>query len=64
MPPVICKLLGHRRSRRDARRIENRWVSYCRWCGAMMVREAPSLWSAVNFSDGVATDPARETDRG
>jgi hypothetical protein len=63
MPPVVCKLLGHRRSRRDARRIDDRWISYCRRCGSLMVREAPSQWSAIIFVDGVPADRQGKADR-
>ncbi|HET7709277.1 MAG TPA: hypothetical protein VFK50_07070 [Sphingomicrobium sp.] len=61
MPSLLCKLLGHRRSRRDARRIDARWISYCRRCGSLMVREAPRRWSAVIFVDGV---PVERIDEG
>ena len=49
----MCKLLGHRRSRRDARRIDTQWISYCRRCGSLMIRKAPQCWSVVTFVDGV-----------
>jgi len=64
MPPIACRLLGHRRSRRDARRIDEQWISYCRWCGSLMVRQAPTQWSAVHFVDGVPADRPREADQG
>ncbi|HVH38201.1 MAG TPA: hypothetical protein VM757_06405 [Sphingomicrobium sp.] len=64
MPPIVCKLLGHHRSRRDARRIDDRWISYCRRCGSLMVRRGPKQWSAVHFDHGVAIDPAEESAAG
>jgi len=62
MASVVCKLLGHRRSRRDARLIDAQWISYCRWCGSLMVREAPRCWSAINFVDGVPAERRTETE--
>ena len=61
---AVCKLLGHRRSRRDARLIDSRWISYCRRCGALMIREAPERWSVVTFVDGVPAEPGREAQPG
>ena len=61
---LMCKLLGHRRSRRDARRIEQQWISYCRRCGCLMIREAPASWSVVTFVDGVADRPNGEAQPG
>jgi hypothetical protein len=60
MAPVVCKLLGHRRSRRDARRIDAQWISYCRWCGSLMIRQAPRRWSTVIFVDGVAVEQTED----
>jgi hypothetical protein len=57
---LLCKLLGHRRSRRDARRIDRQWISYCRRCGSLMLREAPERWSVVTFVNGVPDQPCRE----
>ena len=48
-----CKLLGHKRSRRDARLIDARWISYCRHCGSLMTREAPNQWQVITFVDGM-----------
>jgi len=60
MPPLLCNLLGHRRSSRDARRIDGRWISYCRRCGSLMVREAPQCWTVVRFIDGEPRQPGYE----
>jgi hypothetical protein len=60
MPPLLCNLLGHRRSGRDARRIDGRWISYCRWCGSLMVRAGPQSWTVVRFADGVPMQPEYE----
>jgi hypothetical protein len=57
---LVCKLLGHRRSRRDARRIGALWISYCRRCGLLMERDAPQCWSAVTFVDGVRVERTEE----
>jgi hypothetical protein len=64
MASSVCKLLGHKRSRRDARLIDDRWISYCRLCGSLMVRDAPDRWSAVRFVDGVAVPQRKEADAG
>jgi hypothetical protein len=56
MTPLLCHWLGHRRSRRDARCIDNRWISYCRRCGSLMIRDAPQCWTAVRFVDGIASN--------
>jgi hypothetical protein len=57
MTPLVCRLIGHKRSRRDARWIDHRWISYCRHCGALMVRQGPRQWAAVRFVDGIAIEP-------
>ena len=53
----LCRFIGHRRSRRDARWIDNRWISYCRHCGSLMVRAAPQTWTVIHFVHGVPIDP-------
>ena len=53
MTPRLCALIGHSRSVRDARLIDNRWISYCRHCGSLMVRDAPQSWTVVRFVDGM-----------
>ena len=57
MTPLLCQVIGHRRSRRDARWIGKRWISYCRLCGAKMVRDGPQCWTAIPYVDGVADVP-------
>jgi len=56
MTPWLCRLIGHSRSRRDARWIDRRWISYCRHCGSLMVRDAPQSWTVVHFVDGMPVD--------
>jgi len=41
---VLCRLFGHRRSRRRARRSGNGWRSRCRLCGTPMIRVAKGVW--------------------
>jgi hypothetical protein len=46
----ICLIFGHRRSRNDVRydRAQSRWVSCCKRCSEMMIRDSwPGLeWHA------------------
>ena len=41
---VVCKLLGHHRSRRRAYHVGNVWWSYCSYCGKHMERKAKGQW--------------------
>ena len=41
----ICRIIGHRRSARQARRYgDDDWRSVCKTCGTPMVRTAPGKW--------------------
>jgi len=40
----LCRLLGHRRSRRKARLSGGEWRSLCIYCREPMVRMGPSDW--------------------
>jgi len=46
LPRFLCRLIGHRRSRRRAYLdpVERRWRSYCRHCGAALHKEWPKGW--------------------
>jgi hypothetical protein len=43
---IICRAVGHRRSRRRAYvdPVEKRWRSYCRRCGAAMRKDGLLGW--------------------
>jgi hypothetical protein len=43
---LYCKLFGHKRSRRKARRDEEtqQWRSVCEICGTRLVRESHGNW--------------------
>ena len=42
---LICRIIGHRRSARHARRYgDGDWRSVCKTCGTAMVRIAPRRW--------------------
>jgi hypothetical protein len=41
----ICRIIGHRRSARQARRYgDDDWRSVCKTCGTPMVRMGPGKW--------------------
>jgi len=46
LPRFLCRLVGHRRSRRRAYLdpVERRWRSYCRHCGAPLRKDWPMGW--------------------
>jgi hypothetical protein len=46
---LYCKIFGHKRSRRRARRDEEtkQWKSVCQLCGARLVREERGKWLEV-----------------
>lgn len=41
---LICKLVGHRRSKNGARRRGDEWLSNCSFCGEPMTRTATGDW--------------------
>ena len=41
---LICRLVGHRRSRKRARLFAGSWVSRCRFCDERLVRLGPRQW--------------------
>jgi hypothetical protein len=49
LPRFLCRLFGHRRSRRRAYLDpqERRWRSYCRNCGAPLRKDALLGWREV-----------------
>lgn len=44
----ICKLVGHRRSKKGARRRGDEWLSRCAFCGEPMIRVFPGDWEIGN----------------
>jgi hypothetical protein len=44
---IVCKIFGHRRSRKLAGRSGETWDSKCCSCGAKMTRVAPGDWVAL-----------------
>jgi hypothetical protein len=44
MLELLCKLFGHRRSKKDARRVGVIWQSRCVLCHEPLVRLAPGQW--------------------
>jgi len=47
MPRFLCKIFGHRRSSRRARRVEDGWVSQCKRCGVKLVRTSKGAWNVA-----------------
>ena len=47
MSGILCKFLGHRRSKRDARAFGETWRSYCKGCGIRLERSSPGNWHPV-----------------
>jgi hypothetical protein len=43
---LICKLFGHHRSKKHARRHGEKWTSICIFCGAQLMRESNGVWGA------------------
>ena len=41
---MLCHIFGHRRSRRRAYLEKDHWKSYCKHCGAPMVRVHKGDW--------------------
>ena len=41
---LICRLIGHRRSRKRARFLAGGWVSRCRFCDERLIRLGPKQW--------------------
>jgi len=53
---LICRIFGHRRSARRARRYgDDDWRSVCKTCGTPMVRTGPGHW--IPSSEFHAPDP-------
>ena len=50
----LCALLGHRRSRREAKlnRETANWESVCKGCGQKMVRIEQNLWRIADGDAG------------
>jgi hypothetical protein len=44
---LLCRVLGHNRSRRRAHRRQGLWVSNCRYCGVELQRWSPRDWRIV-----------------
>ncbi len=42
----VCRLIGHRRSKKLARRSQETWESRCWCCGVAMIRVKPGQWVA------------------
>jgi len=58
----ICRLFGHQRSIRRARRYSDKeWRSSCRLCGTPMVRLGPGKWiPGSQFKAGAEPEPPSE----
>ena len=58
----LCRVLGHQRSRRDAYRVADKWVSRCSRCGRAMVRAGPKRWreASPTFVDALRDYEARD----
>ena len=48
MLKILCKLVGHHRSRRHARPAAGTWRSECHLCGTPMQRISPGHWQPVS----------------
>jgi hypothetical protein len=44
---LICRVVGHRRSIRQARRASGGWVSRCKLCGEPLIRRGPKAWHSA-----------------
>ncbi|MEO7240109.1 MAG: hypothetical protein ABIW16_01795 [Sphingomicrobium sp.] len=42
--PLVCRMVGHRRSRAAARLVGYNWRSDCLFCGTRLVRVGPGVW--------------------
>ena len=51
MLPFLCRLVGHRRSKRWARPTPMGWRSECRRCGEALIRVAPRQWQPLQLHD-------------
>lgn len=43
----ICNLIGHRRSKRQARPAAGTWTSECQRCGTRLERIGPRQWLPI-----------------
>lgn len=41
---IVCRIIGHRRSRRQAHRVDGAWLSRCKRCGVKLVRLRHAEW--------------------
>jgi hypothetical protein len=41
---MLCRLIGHQRSRKNRRLVAGEWRSQCRWCGKPMMRWGHHDW--------------------
>jgi hypothetical protein len=44
MTHILCRFIGHRRSKRWARPTPEGWRSECRRCGESLIRIGPKQW--------------------
>ena len=58
---AICRLIGHRRSKRHVRPYRQTWRSECRHCGLPLMRDAPGVWRIIDR--GAAPTPAQDAQR-
>jgi hypothetical protein len=41
---LICRMIGHRRSIKQARRVAEGWASRCTFCDEPLIRRGPKAW--------------------
>ena len=44
---IMCRLVGHKRSRRRARRAGETWKSECVYCHTPLLRIGPKNWQVL-----------------
>ena len=49
---IICRIVGHKRSKRAAKRSGETWRSECIFCHTPMLRIAPKNWKVVPVKSG------------
>ena len=54
MIDIVCRIIGHRRSRLRAELVAGTWRSRCKRCGVRLVRLQPSKWREIEKVDLLA----------
>jgi len=44
---LICRMVGHRRSIKEARRVACGLTSRCTFCGEPLIRRGPKAWQSA-----------------